>query len=83
MTGKLPAELVDRARSADLLATAQNLGARLKRVTAAELAGACPACGGDDRFSINVKKRVWHCRGCVMGGADALSPFRYGSGKWA
>ena len=30
MTGKLPAELVDRARQVDILVTAQNLGARLQ-----------------------------------------------------
>jgi hypothetical protein len=26
--------------------------------------GACPRCGGDDRFSINTKKQIWNCRGC-------------------
>jgi putative DNA primase/helicase len=30
--------------------------------------GSCPKCGGDDRFSINVKKQVFHCRGCDTGG---------------
>jgi phage/plasmid primase-like uncharacterized protein len=25
-------------------------------------------CGGTDRFSINVKKQVWNCRGCGLGG---------------
>jgi putative DNA primase/helicase len=33
-----------------------------------ERIGPCPRCGGDDRFSINVKKGVWHCRGCGKGG---------------
>jgi hypothetical protein len=33
-----------------------------------ERVGACPVCGGDDRFSINTKKRVWNCRGCDRGG---------------
>jgi phage/plasmid primase-like uncharacterized protein len=70
----LPAELVDRARQADLLATAQSLGgARLRRVTSTEWAGPCLKCGGDDRFSVNTKKQVWHCRGCALGGADAIS----------
>ncbi len=32
------------------------------------LAGACPKCGGDDRFGVNTKKNVWHCRGCGVGG---------------
>jgi phage/plasmid primase-like uncharacterized protein len=33
-----------------------------------ERAGPCPACGGDDRFSVNVRKQVWNCRGCGVGG---------------
>jgi len=33
-----------------------------------ERAGSCPVCGGRDRFSINVKKQVWNCRGCQTGG---------------
>lgn len=34
----------------------------------AERCGPCPVCGGTDRFSINVKKQVWNCRGCATGG---------------
>lgn len=30
--------------------------------------GPCPVCGGTDRFSINTRKQVWHCRKCDMGG---------------
>lgn len=71
MTGKLPAELVDRARQVDILVTAQNLGARLKRINAAEHVSPCPACGGTDRFSINTRKRLWNCRG-GGGGRDAI-----------
>lgn len=33
-----------------------------------ERCGPCPVCGGDDRFSVNSSKRVWHCRGCAKGG---------------
>jgi putative DNA primase/helicase len=72
MSGKLPAELVDRARQADLLVTAQNLGARLRRINAAEHVGPCPACGGTDRFSVNTRKQAWNCRG-GGGGRDAIS----------
>jgi hypothetical protein len=68
----LPAELVDRARQVDLLVTAQGLGARLKRISAAEHVGACPACGGTDRFSVNTRKQAWNCRG-GGGGRDAIS----------
>jgi Toprim domain len=66
-------DLLARARDTDLLSKARALGARLKRVTASELAGPCLKCGGTDRFSINVKLNVWYCRHCVVGGADALS----------
>jgi hypothetical protein len=30
--------------------------------------GPCPKCGGDDRFSINISKQVFNCRGCGIGG---------------
>jgi hypothetical protein len=33
-----------------------------------ERVGPCPKCGGEDRFSINIKKQVWNCRGCDIGG---------------
>lgn len=33
-----------------------------------ERAAPCPVCGGHDRFSINVRKQVFNCRGCQIGG---------------
>jgi hypothetical protein len=33
-----------------------------------ERAGPCPVCGGRDRFSVNVRKQVFNCRGCQIGG---------------
>ena len=33
-----------------------------------ERCGPCPICGGDDRFSINVAKQIFNCRGCGKGG---------------
>jgi hypothetical protein len=33
-----------------------------------ERCGPCPVCGGTDRFSINLKKQLWNCRGCEIGG---------------
>jgi hypothetical protein len=38
-----------------------------------ERCGPCPVCGGDDRFSINLRKQVWNCRGCARGGRDAVA----------
>jgi ribosomal protein L37AE/L43A len=26
--------------------------------------GPCPRCGGEDRFSINVREQLWNCRKC-------------------
>lgn len=33
-----------------------------------ERSGPCPVCGGHDRFSVNIQKQVWNCRGCQRGG---------------
>ena len=33
-----------------------------------ERSGACLLCGGTDRFSINIRKQIWNCRGCAVGG---------------
>jgi CHC2 zinc finger len=64
----VPAEAIEIAHEADLLNLAQIYGVVLKRAGANEFAGGCPTCGGVDRFSINVKKRVWNCRQCSLGG---------------
>jgi hypothetical protein len=61
--------------SGDILALALSLGARLRRC-GAEHAGPCPRCGGTDRFSINVHKQVFNCRGCGVGG-DAIDLARH------
>jgi hypothetical protein len=42
----------------------------LKRV-GKEWIGACPVCGGVDRFSINPQKQVFNCRG--FGGGDVIA----------
>jgi Toprim domain/Zinc-binding domain of primase-helicase len=60
---------IDQARNADIFAIARSLGATLKKTgVAAEFEGPCPACGGRDRFSINIQKKVWNCRNCRKGG---------------
>jgi hypothetical protein len=41
-----------------------------------EMAWPCPACGGHDRFSINRRKQVFHCRASGEGG-DVIAMVRY------
>jgi phage/plasmid primase-like uncharacterized protein len=41
-----------------------------------ERVGACPKCGGDDRFAINTKKQLFNCRGCGRGG-DVIALVRF------
>ena len=60
-------EWIDRAAKADIRTVADRLGAKLKKVTATEFAGPCPKCAGTDRFSINVVKGVFNCRGTEGG----------------
>jgi hypothetical protein len=59
----------------DIKYVAERLGARLRRC-GNEYAGPCPRCGGRDRFSINVKKGLWNCRGCDVGG-DTIALTRH------
>ncbi len=40
----------------------------IKLIGRSDCVGPCPVCGGRDRFSINVKKQVFNCRGCGRGG---------------
>jgi hypothetical protein len=72
-------ERISRARAADIADIACRVGARLKRVTATEWAGPCPACGGTDRFSINVKRRIFNCRG--SGGGDVIAMTQHALGS--
>ena len=69
-------EWVERARNVDILSVAQKLGARLKKMGVAEHGGPCPLCAGVDRFNVNVKERVFLCRGSGDGG-DAISMVRH------
>jgi hypothetical protein len=46
-------------------------GLNLKR-SGNELVGACPQCGGVDRFAVSISKQLWHCRACTKGG-DVIS----------
>lgn len=35
--------------------------------------GPCPGCGGNDRFSINIKKQLFRCRRCNPKGGDVIA----------
>jgi hypothetical protein len=69
----IPAHLVDKARGASIMATLQGLDLRLKKNGPHELTGACPRCGGVDRFNVNTTKGAWFCRGCDAKGGDGIS----------
>jgi putative DNA primase/helicase len=66
-TPRLPADVIERAKDVRLEDIAAARGLKLK-ASGVERLGPCPLCGGTDRFAINTKKQVWHCRGCVKGG---------------
>jgi hypothetical protein len=66
----ISSDLLASARDTDILEAARRAGAVLKRITAAEWAGPCPACGGTDRFSVNTKRGLFNCRG--FGGGDVI-----------
>jgi hypothetical protein len=63
---------VERARAADILALAERLGTKLKKIASNEWAGPCQRAGGRDGFSVNARKKIFNCRRCAVGG-DAIA----------
>ena len=61
------ADRVAAARTVNILTVAIKRGASLRRA-GGEWVGPCPVCGGRDRFSINIGKGLFNCRGCQVGG---------------
>ncbi|MFC2252476.1 CHC2 zinc finger domain-containing protein [Labrys portucalensis] len=60
-------EWIGRARDADLVTEVEKRGVKLGK--GHERAGPCPIEGkGRDRFAVNVRKKIWSCRGCDTGG---------------
>ena len=72
----LPETVITRARVVPIEREIEARGIRLQG-RGPERTGPCPVCGGKDRFSINVQKQVWNCRGCAQGGGDAISLVRH------
>jgi len=60
-----------RGKKVHEVCTDRYQSAKLKK-SSEGLTGECPKCGGQDRFSINLKKNIWNCRGCGKGG-DAIA----------
>ena len=56
-----------QARAIPIMNEIVRRGVELKR-EGKEFIGPCPLCGGHDRFAVNIKKEVWNCRGCGVGG---------------
>jgi hypothetical protein len=78
MTRAFSHEIIDETRGFDILEMACQIGAKLKKVTAAEWVGRCPACGGTDRFSVNISRRVFNCRS--YGGGDVIAMVQHALG---
>jgi hypothetical protein len=60
------ANIVEQARAVRIEDEIVKRGIKLKGKI--DQCGPCPRCGGTDRFSINVKKQLFNCRGCGVGG---------------
>jgi hypothetical protein len=58
----------EKARAVPIEREIERRGIRLRGNGKSEHCGPCPKCGGDDRFSINTTKQLFHCRGCDVGG---------------
>jgi hypothetical protein len=62
-----PEAQVAEARAVHCIDEANRRSLKLRKA-GYERVGPCPVCGGTDRFAINLRKNVWHCRGCGTGG---------------
>ena len=63
--------IVERARAVNMLVVTERHGLKLAK-RRQEYIGACPHCGGCSRFSVNLDKAVFLCRGCKTGGCGAV-----------
>ena len=72
--------LAQRARDADILAVAQGLQPKLKRVSSSEYAGPCPAgCARRDGFSVNPTRQIFLCRPSGVAG-DVIAMVQHALG---
>lgn len=66
---------IAEARAVPITRPLERAAARLV-LRSGELVGPCPVCGGDDRFAVNPRKGLFHCRGSGEGG-DVIALTRY------
>ncbi len=69
------AEWVAEAHAVGVLDELGRRGVSLKRAGSG-MVGPCPVCGGRDRFSVHMRKGVWHCRHAGRGG-DVIDLVQY------
>jgi hypothetical protein len=75
----IPSDLIQRAEAVRIEDEIERRG--IKLIGWVDRCGPCPQCGGKDRFSINVRKQVFLCRGCAArGNVIALVRFLDGCG---
>jgi DNA primase len=67
----IPDAQVADARAVRMEDVIARRGIKLRR-SGKELIGACPQCGGEDRFGVNTAKQVFNCRQCKATG-DVIS----------
>jgi hypothetical protein len=58
----IPGDLIERASAVRIEDETERRG--IKLIGQIDRCGPCPLCGGRDRFSINIRKQVFNCRGC-------------------
>jgi hypothetical protein len=75
MTAHPHTRLIEDARGISIADELLRRGILLKRI-GRELIGPCPVCGGTDRFGVNLRKQLWNCRGCHVGG-DVIDLVRH------
>ncbi|MBB2841448.1 UNVERIFIED_ORG: hypothetical protein GGE64_005231 [Rhizobium etli] len=69
MSNPIITEFIDRAQSVTVCEAVERLGLQIKR---GDKGQPCPHCGGKDRFSVNLVKGAWNCRGCSIGGRTGV-----------
>jgi hypothetical protein len=71
----------DQVNAARLVPIQSLCGELRLRRSGCELVGACPRCGGTDRFAVHLRKGLFNCRGCnARGDVIALTQHIYGVG---